>query len=262
MSPATAKALQAIVDGLRQPVPAPYVPLFAGAERIGALRADFAARVAACAGPFVCGRRGLESAVDGAALQQGWNAQVALLRAEGWFRAWRDETYEVCGNATAAPGLCRLERGVFRRYGLRSHAVHLNATTPAGRMWIARRSPAKAIDPGLLDNLVAGGVASGETPALTLRRECAEEAGIPAGLAAQARALTTLHARREEDEGMHDEWLHVHHLVVAEDFVPSNSDGEVAEFVLLDVDEVAAAILDGAFTEDAAAVAAQWLLAR
>ena len=43
-------------------------------------------------------------------------------------------------------------------------------------MWIARRSPAKAIDPGMLDNLVGGGVAAGQTITTTLIKEAWEEA--------------------------------------------------------------------------------------
>ena len=35
------------------------------------------------------------------------------------------------------------------------------APTRATSMWLARRSPAKAIDPGMLDNLVGGGIAAG-----------------------------------------------------------------------------------------------------
>ncbi|THF65532.1 NUDIX domain-containing protein [Pseudothauera nasutitermitis] len=267
MTPATRRALRRILDTLHRPLPDGQLPLRAGGEAIGALAPPFAARVLAAAGPIERdGADGLRiaSGLHGEALSKAWRAQLEALRAEGWFRAWRDEDYDVRLGAAdgQAPRLCRLERGAFRRYGLRSRAVHVNALTPDGRMWIARRAASKAVDPGRLDNLVGGGMASGEAPADTLLRECAEEAGIPAELAAQARPTATLHACRMEDDGIHDEWLHVWRLDVPESFEPRNCDGEVAEFHCVSADELAGRILAGEFTEDAAAVAVTWLLER
>ena len=79
-----------------------------------------------------------------------------------------------------------LERAAARYFGIRTFAVHVNGLVDAGgtAMWIARRSPAKSIDPGLLDNLVGGGIAAGATIAGTLVKESQEEAGIDAALAA------------------------------------------------------------------------------
>ncbi len=48
-------------------------------------------------------------------------------------------------------------------------------------MWIARRSPTKPIDPGMLDNLVGGGLAAGLTVAQTLVKEGWEEAASRRG---------------------------------------------------------------------------------
>ncbi len=264
MTPATRSALTQRLRRLVRGVPAGYTPLFAGGQGIGALPPVFARRVREAGSPFLADGDSLhlDPALPGEALEAAWMAQVESLRGEGWFRAWRNECYDVRLGAAdeSAAVLCRLERGAFRRFGLRSRAVHLNAVTPDGRMWIARRAAGKAIDPGLLDNLVGGGLASGETPRSALLRECGEEAGIAPVLASCARPVGTLHARREEDEGMHDEWLHVWQLELPADFAPHNTDGEVAGFMLLDRTELAVRILGGEFTEDAAAVAAAWLL--
>ncbi|MFN3985785.1 MAG: NUDIX domain-containing protein [Rhodocyclaceae bacterium] len=274
------RLLANLLDDLLHTPPPDFLSLCVAGGVIGHVAPCFAERVSALApelfqedGP----RLRLAADVRGDALTRCWAAVVARLREEGWFAAWRGELYDVwldggVGIAensantvdTEAGGvpLCQLERGVFRRFGLRSRAVHLNAVTPDGRMWIARRAASKAIDPGRLDNLVGGGVGSGESPQATLLRECSEEAGIPPDLAARARHQARLHACRPETEGLHDEWLDVFELVVPDHFRPVNRDGEVAEFMLMAHAEVCERILAGDFTVDAAAVAAWHLLER
>ena len=252
---------------LARPVAGDLVPLIAAGTSIGALSSDFAARVIRSGeGLLTWSNRGLQlnDALQSETLTSVWAALAGELREEGWFGAWRDEAYDVrVGEADeSAPVLCQLERGAFRRFGLRSRAVHVNGVTADGRMWIARRSMHKAIDPGMLDNIVGGGIASGENAATTLIRECAEEAGIAHEVARLAVPSEVLHARRLEDEGVHDEILHVFKLTLPDGFVPRNTDGEVADFGLLEAKEVAARIVAGDFTQDAAAVASAWLLAK
>lgn len=247
-----------------RPVPDEFVPLYSGNQRLGVLSPDFALRVRHEVGTFSSAGPGLRlnEALSGEVLTSRWRSVAEDLCSEGWFSAWRNEDYDVRlddGDDGSAV-LCRLERGVFRRFGLRSRAVHVNGVTPDGRMWIARRSADKAVDPGLLDNIVGGGIASGESPAATLLRECAEEAGIGHETARLAVSAGVLHARRVEEEGVHDEFLHVFALRLPEGFVPRNTDGEVAGFRLVDAEELAARILAGELTEDAAAVASCWLL--
>jgi 8-oxo-dGTP pyrophosphatase MutT (NUDIX family) len=247
-----------------RPLRAEDVPVWAAGQRVGRAAPEFARAVAqAGAGLFELDGAGLvaDPALQGEALSLRWAAVLERLRGDGWFPAWRDELY-----ALRAPGhgatLCVLERGVFRRFGLRSAAVHLNGLRADGRMWIARRAAHKAVDPGRLDNLVGGGIAAGESAAIALLREAAEEAGIPAALAVSAKEVARLHARRPEADGVHDEDLHVYALTLPDDFVPENRDGEVAAFMPMTAAEVSARILADAFTEDAAAVASLWLLGR
>lgn len=246
------------------PLRADDLPVWVAGHRVGRAAPDFARAVARVgAGLFSICDVGLvaEPGVRGEALSLRWAMVLARLRGEGWFPAWRDELYALRTPVGEVP-LCALERGVFRRFGLRSEAVHLNGLRADGRMWIARRSARKAVDPGRLDNLVGGGIAAGETPATALLREAAEEAGIPAGLAGAAQPIATLHACRPEADGVHDEILHVYALTLPHDFVPENRDGEVAAFMPMTASEVGARILADEFTEDAAAVASLWLLDR
>src|SRR4051794_16908072 len=103
-------------------------------------------------------------------------------------------------------------------------------------LWFARRSAAKAIDAGMLDNLVGGGIAAGETVARTVVREAWEEAGIAASIAVTARPVGALHVRRPQDDGLHDEVIFAHDLELAGDFAPDNQDGEATDHRRVDLD--------------------------
>jgi 8-oxo-dGTP pyrophosphatase MutT (NUDIX family) len=102
-------------------------------------------------------------------------------------------------------------------------------------MWLARRSAHKAIDPGLLDNLVGGGIAEAETPAETLRRECWEEAGIASVDAVEPAATLTI--ERAVPDGWQHETIFAYDLRLGADFVPRNQDGEAVEHRLVDLAE-------------------------
>jgi 8-oxo-dGTP pyrophosphatase MutT (NUDIX family) len=194
-------------------------------------------------------------------------ASVArALADEGRLSAWRDERYAV-GAAPGGSPLFLLERAAARYFGIRTFAAHVNGTTRRDgdtAMWIARRSPRKAIDPELLDNLVGGGIAAGATVAETVAKEAWEEAGLPTALSRTARPVGTLEIRRTQPDGLQLETIFVHDLDLPNDTVPVNHDGEVAEFRVVSPDEVArlAANESGpdVVTADASLVVADWLM--
>ena len=101
-----------------------------------------------------------------AALQE----TLLRLRALGHLPGWRNEAFAFCTEGCETP-LLQAERAGFYFLGMRSDAVHVNGFRADARMWVARRSAAKQVDPGLLDNLCAGGVAAGETLQTCLQRE-------------------------------------------------------------------------------------------
>jgi 8-oxo-dGTP pyrophosphatase MutT (NUDIX family) len=147
------------------------------------------------------------------------------LAREGFIPGWRNERYQI-------EDLFEIERAAARPFGLTTRAVHVNGISGGG-MWLARRAPSKAIDPGLLDNLVGGGIASGVSSAETLVKEAWEEAGIPAALARRAKRGGTATILREVPEGVQSEVIEVYDLELPADFAPKNQDGEVSEFRLL-----------------------------
>jgi len=153
------------------------------------------------------------------------------LERDGVIRGWRDETVSVAPHY-ASPELLRIERAATRHFGLMAYGAHLNGFTRIGGLthaWIARRSATKSIDPGMLDNLVGGGLAAGQSVAQAVEKEAWEEAGIDVSLAAQARRTGTLRIFREQPDGLQRETIFAHDLWLPADFAPAGQDGEVDE---------------------------------
>lgn len=180
---------------------------------------------------------------------------IGALAAEGAIPGWRDEIYAI-RNRFDDPPLAYIERAASRFFGTQTYAVHLNgiveyAATPAPLMWIGCRSATKATDPGMLDNVVAGGIGWGLGVHETLTKECWEEAGIPAELAARAIAGRAVQVLSSLPEGTQSELIFVYDLPLPGDFAPHNQDGEVAEHLLAGVPEVIACLREGRATMDA-----------
>ena len=250
--------------------PIGYRPFVVAGERVGAIDDPRVARLGAFgSGVFVVDASGVTLAeqLRDFASRTAALADVALaLRAEGALPAWRDELYAVA-TTFGAPPLCHLERGAARYFGVHTWAAHVNGVVGEGeatKLWFARRSPSKAVDPGLLDNLVGGGIAAGASVEETVVKESFEEAGIGRSLALTARPAGRLGIRRAMFDGLQVETLFVHDLALPPDFVPLNQDGEVAGHRLVDLGEAArlAAQEDGPdeVTIDASLVVLDYLL--
>jgi len=175
---------------------------------------------------------------------------VEALAREGFIPGWRNERYRIAG-------LFEIERAAARPFGFTTQAVHLNGIA-GDRMWLARRSPTKQIDPGMLDNLVAGGISVGFSAETTLVKEAWEEAGIPAELARGATASGTISVLREVAEGVQSEVVSIYDLELPEGFQPHNQDGEVSEFRRLTFSAIEREVL----TYEAALVAQDYLKRR
>jgi ADP-ribose pyrophosphatase YjhB (NUDIX family) len=183
-------------------------------------------------------------------------AVLQQARVEGLLPGWRDERFSFWGPDCAHPDPVhaphfQVERSGFRFLGLLSHAVHVNGFMSNGQLWCGRRSLHKATDPGMLDNITAGGLPSGEWIQDCLQRELAEEAGLFRLQDHGCQAIGHVRTSRQEPEGWHDEFLHVFNLTLADGFQPLNQDGEVSEFLCLNPSTVLAKLASGAFTQDA-----------
>lgn len=192
---------------------------------------------------------------------QAFLAQQKML---GRLTGWRNEFFCFWEQPTCPPSLSVLpwlcvERAGFRHLGMMSHAVHINGFLPNGDLWCGRRADSKATDPGLLDNLTAGGLSAGETALLTALRELQEEAGLMDLPAHQLTWAGAVRTQRLEPQGWHDEQLLVYNLWVCETQQPVNTDGEVQAFLRLSPSEVVTRMQAGEFTPDACASLAQGL---
>jgi 8-oxo-dGTP pyrophosphatase MutT (NUDIX family) len=179
----------------------------------------------------------------------------AELRRRGLILAWREEPYPLRDRAGAEHAT--IERAASRFWGTLTLGVHCNGfvADALGRpthLWIARRSHTKPTDPGRLDNLIGGGVARGQTPREALIREGWEEAGLePAQMAGLVEG-SVIELECDIAEGRQHEWLVVSDLSLPAGLVPRNTDGEVAEHLLLPVGEALARAAAGELTTDAA----------
>jgi 8-oxo-dGTP pyrophosphatase MutT (NUDIX family) len=207
-----------------------FVPLALGGRRIGWLRPELAARLSSWPTVFAATPERVTLLKPDALMPV-----LEVLAEDGFIPGWRNERYRI-------EDLFDIERAAARPFGLTTQAVHMNGIV-GERMWLARRSATKPIDPGMLDNLVGGGVSLGFSAEATLVKEAWEEAGIPAELARKAKPGGTIGVLREVPEGVQSETISVYDLDLPADFRPENQDGEVSEFKLVTFAEVEREVL-------------------
>lgn len=240
-----------------------YVAFRIENHAVGWLDAARAARLSVFAGIFESGAgelRFADTLGDCGARTAAIDHVTRTLAREGLLSPWRDERYAVAPEF-GAPPLVDIERAAARYFGVRTYAVHVNGlvrSADGATMWLARRSADKAIDPGMLDNLVGGGIATGYGALDTLRKEAWEEAGIPAHIADQARPQGSVHICRAQPQGLQRETVFVYDLMLDADFIPANQDGEAFEHRRVTLSAAAELIAaggrDDAITADASLV--------
>lgn len=276
------------VDGgrLGEPVPAVWPALAAGRSHFAQQRVPFTIggvlagsvqrahlQALRALGPelFVT-----ERAVEMSSPQGQRNAVLAginnALRDQGLIKGWREECFDVPAlpsaespaSAKEAP-LAIIERAAARFWGTLTLGAHATGFVRGkdGRpshLWLAQRSPNKATDPGLWDNLIGGGVPHGQSPFETLVREGFEEAGLPAGLVGSATAGSVVALLRDVPHGLQREHLHAFDLELPPGLTPQNQDGEVQGFSCLPVQQALALAASDAMTVDASLVTLDFAL--
>ena len=158
----------------------------------------------------------------------------------------RGENFDVRAGEEG-PVLTVLDRGALPTFGVLAHGVHLNGLArrrDGVHIWVAKRAADKAVDPGKLDNIAAGGVPAGLTPLETLVKEAAEEAGIPAGLVRTAERVARIAYTMDRPEGLRRDVLHCFDLNLPDRFVPSPHDDEIEHFELWPIKRAYEAVRD------------------
>jgi hypothetical protein len=229
--------------------PARFRPFAVAGQRVGWVGDALADRLCGFPRTFAVDARSvrLADALTSFDRRTGAVAEVIhRLRDEGWFPGWRAEVFPV-GTSFDAPPLLQIERAAARHFGIRCYCVQLNGLVEGDgelQMWIARRALTKPIGPGKLDQIVGGGVPAGLGLRACLVKECAEEASIPAALAAQARPVGAVAYLRQEGDITDDEVMFNYDLALPPGFTPVNADGEVAGFELWPASRVKAVLSD------------------
>lgn len=179
----------------------------------------------------------------------------------GVIRRRRSEIYTVVNKWGEDPA-AMVDRAAMTAFGFLAFGVHVNGFIGDGgdgghggdggddrRLWVARRSPDRAIAPGKLDNIVAGGVGDGLTAHETLIKESYEEAGLPESIARTARPAGTIsyttHDAESGGTGVRRDVLFIYDLAMPSSVRPVNTDGEVSDFSLMRVTDVISEIERG-----------------
>ena len=222
--------------------PARAMPLWAGDHRIGWLRRDNAEVLARHDKIFAVGDVSARLLADGdcATVSRAVDTVVDVLVGERRIPKWRNETFDVAPR-WGEPPILRLDRGAVPFFGARAYGVHLNGFRRVGdgyALWIGKRASNKLVDPGKLDNMVAGGIGNGYGAGATLAKEAEEEAAIPEALIRHASAAGALTYRMETKTGIRDDVMFVYDLEVPADFTPTNTDDEISGFELMPLTDV------------------------
>jgi 8-oxo-dGTP pyrophosphatase MutT (NUDIX family) len=220
-------------------LPGSRLPFRIAADRVGWVKPDFVAKLLAF--PQIRADADGLTLTDGAALP----TIARALSDAGCFR-WRREEFDIRADPDG-PVLARLDRGALPSFGVLAIGVHMNGLVHRAdglHLWTACRAANKALDPGKLDHVVAGGVPAGLTPAETLVKEAAEEAAIPASLVSRAVPVAVISYAMERSEGLRRDRLHCYDLDLPEDFCPQAADGEVEAFELWPIERALCAVRD------------------
>ena len=165
------------------------------------------------------------------------DAALKDLARKGVITGWRNEYYAV-GTGFDQPPLMKMERSAVPFFGINAYGFHMNGYVRRADggidIWIARRAAGKQTYAGMLDNLVAGGLAAG----MSFEEVLLREATIPEALSRAARLVGVVSYYAEGEEGLKPDVLFTFDLELPGDFVPRNTDGEIAEFYLWPAERV------------------------
>lgn len=179
---------------------------------------------------------------------------------------WRNELYPVNKSLSASSEIISIERSGSPLFGVVTYGIHMTAYVKQQdgsiKIWVPRRAKSKQTYGGMLDNTVAGGLSTGESPFECLVREAAEEASFPENLIrSHAKACGTVsyfYVRDERAGGetglLQPEVEYVYDMEIGPNVLPKPADGEVEGFYLWTVKEVQKALSEGQFKPNCAVV--------
>lgn len=230
-------ALQRHIDACNNIAsPAALIAFHVGPAQVGWISADLARALTYRPRDFHFDDRGvgLAGRLRSPGTRSEALAQALPSLAAGGFLRIRGEAFDV-RSTSDGPVLATLDRGALPAFGVMSQGVHLNGIVRRAdglHLWMGVRARDKAVAPGQLDNIVAGGIPAGLSPAECLVKEAAEEACLPPALAAAARPAGRISYVMQNAEGLRRDVLHCYDLEIPEGVTPRPGDDEVERFEL------------------------------
>ncbi|MGB1109982.1 MAG: NUDIX hydrolase [Gammaproteobacteria bacterium] len=233
------------VEALNQHDPDRFVDFYIAGQRYGGIAKALRPRLlSACDAWLEPYQGGITLRPEYSSFEQRTEAFLGIARYlehSGESRAIMNEPYPVTLHSRAE-SIAHVDRTVVGQLGLRNFSQHMNGYVrkPDGLyLWIGRRARDKATWPGKLDQMVAGGLPANISLADNLRKECHEEAGIPANIAARAQPVGAISYHYDLANGQRRDIMFCYDLELPEDFIPVANDGEVERFECLPAEEVA-----------------------
>ena len=169
------------------------------------------------------------------------------LASDGVVGRLRGEDYRVVAR-WGAPILMAIDRAVVPALGIRAFGIHVNGLVRRDdgvHLWIGKRAADRPIEPGKLDNIVAGGQPAHLSLSQNLVKEADEEAGLPPDLALRAKPVGALTYCMEEGVGLKRDTLFLYDLELPESVAVRPHDGEMESFALMPLLEVIARLKGG-----------------
>jgi len=156
------------------------------------------------------------------------------LVASGLFKKLRGELYAV-KNLWSDKEALRMDRALVPGFGVRAYGVHINGVVEkrgGPHLWIGTRSKSVKVEPGKLDNMVAGGQPAGLGLMKNVVKECAEEAHLSARIARTARPTGIITYCFETPDGLRADTLFCYDLAMPATLKPRASD-EISAYELM-----------------------------
>jgi len=229
--------------------PADFLSFVVHDEALGSVRRDFAATLAATGDDFSLHGDALHWASAPTGFDACSDALAGIcadLQRRGLVSHLHGERYPVTpGPRDDARFL--IDRACAPYFGIRAFGQHLNGYVrrPDGlHLWVARRSASRRVYPNCLDNTVAGGLPWGIDLRENLRKECLEEASMPASVADRALPVGAISYCRDSDRGLKPDVIYCYDLELDADFEPRCNDDEVAGFFLWPAQKVMALVAE------------------
>jgi 8-oxo-dGTP pyrophosphatase MutT (NUDIX family) len=227
-----------------------FRPFYVAGQPVGRVRKAIAERLMEFPALFVPHQGGIALSVrfnTPEARSDAFRPVAEKLVADGVVEQLRGEDYRVVAK-WGAPILMAIDRAVVPALGIRAFGIHVNGVVRRDdglHLWIGKRAADKAVEPGKLDNMVAGGQPAHLTLQDNLVKEAAEEAGLGRELALTAKPVGAITYCMEEGIGLKRDTLFLYDLDMPQGVAARPLDGEMESFTLMAVPDLLARLRSG-----------------